>query len=45
MTNIINEELINYLEKTGVTDNVTAVLKMLYEMDEKPVDPLEYLIS
>jgi len=39
----ITEEFTNYLEKTGVIAKVTDVLKMLYEMNEKPVDPLEYL--
>lgn len=39
----INEEFTHYLENTGVISKVTAVLKLLYEMDEKPVDPLEYL--
>lgn len=39
----MTEEFENYLEETGVTGSLTAVLKMLYEMDEKPVDPLEYL--
>jgi len=39
----MTEEVINYFEKTGVIAKVTDVLKLLYEMDEKPVDPLEYL--
>lgn len=39
----MTEEVINYFEKTGVIAKVTDVLKLLYEMDEKPVDPFEYL--
>lgn len=39
----MTEEYTNYLEKTGVIAKLTDVLKLLYEMDEKPVDPLEYL--
>ncbi|KAF0748098.1 c-Myc-binding protein, partial [Aphis craccivora] len=39
----ITEEFTNYLEKTGVIAKVTDVLRMLYEMNEKPVDPLEFI--
>ncbi|XP_060875654.1 c-Myc-binding protein homolog [Metopolophium dirhodum] len=39
----MTEEVINYFEKTGVIAKVTDVLKLLYEMDEKPVDPLEFI--
>jgi len=41
----MTEEITNYLEKTGVISKVTNVLKLLYEMDEKPDDPLEYLLQ
>lgn len=37
------EEFEDYLNKIGVTESLTAVLKLLYEMTEKPADPLEYL--
>ncbi|XP_026804187.1 c-Myc-binding protein homolog [Rhopalosiphum maidis] len=40
---IVTDEFTNYLEKTGVIAKVTAVLKLLYEMNEKPVDPLEFI--
>lgn len=39
----MTEEYTNYLEKTGVIAKLSNVLKLLYEMDEKPVNPLEYL--
>ncbi|XP_003245126.1 uncharacterized protein LOC100571712 [Acyrthosiphon pisum] len=39
----MTEEVINYFEKTGVIAKVTDVLKLLYEMDEKPVDPFEFI--
>ncbi|KAL5239038.1 hypothetical protein ACI65C_006577 [Semiaphis heraclei] len=39
----MTEEITNYLEKTGVISKVTDVLKLLYEMDEKPDDPLEFM--
>jgi len=39
----MNEEVINYFEKLVDSAKVTDVLKLLYEMDEKPVNPLEYL--
>lgn len=39
----MTEEVMNYFEKTGVVAKVTDVLKLLYKMDEKPLDPLEYL--
>jgi len=39
----MTEEITSYLEKTGVIAQITDVLRLLYEMDEKPVDPLEYL--
>ncbi|KAL4153156.1 hypothetical protein QTP88_000989 [Uroleucon formosanum] len=41
--NRMTEEITSYLEKTGVIAQITDVLKLLYEMDEKPVDPLEFM--
>jgi len=37
----MTKELEKYAEMTGLTKSLTAVLKMLYEMDERPEDPLE----
>ncbi|XP_022181981.1 C-Myc-binding protein homolog [Myzus persicae] len=41
--NRMTEEITNYFEKTGVIAKVTDVLKLLYEMNEKPDDPLEFM--
>ncbi|KAL4153390.1 hypothetical protein QTP88_001223 [Uroleucon formosanum] len=40
----MTEEITSYIEKTGVIAQITDVLKLLYEMDEKPVVPLECLL-
>ncbi|XP_025404729.1 c-Myc-binding protein homolog [Sipha flava] len=37
------EEFEEYLEHTGVVESLTTVLKLLYEMPEKPADPLEFM--
>ncbi|XP_008185611.1 c-Myc-binding protein homolog isoform X1 [Acyrthosiphon pisum] len=41
--NRMTEEITSYLEKTGVIAQITDVLRLLYEMDEKPDDPLEFM--
>lgn len=40
----MTQEFNGYLEKTGVNERLKNVLKLLYEMDEKPANPLEYLL-
>lgn len=37
------DEFRAYLEKTGVVDQLTKVLVSLYEENEKPNNPLEYI--
>ncbi|XP_050527082.1 c-Myc-binding protein-like [Daktulosphaira vitifoliae] len=37
------EEFKNFLETAGVLTALTNVLIKLYELDEKPVDPLEFM--
>lgn len=34
-------EFDDYLKRVGVKDSMTNVLKILYEMDERPNDPSE----
>jgi len=35
------EQFENYLIQAGVTGSLTDVLTILYNMDEKPINPLE----
>ncbi|XP_054903282.1 c-Myc-binding protein-like [Poeciliopsis prolifica] len=37
------EHFRRYLEKTGVVDSLTSVFVSLYEQQEKPANPLEYV--
>eukprot|EP01028_Stygiella_incarcerata_P012034 TRINITY_DN722_c0_g1_i1.p1 TRINITY_DN722_c0_g1~~TRINITY_DN722_c0_g1_i1.p1 ORF type:complete len:100 (-),score=38.83 TRINITY_DN722_c0_g1_i1:166-465(-) len=37
------EEFRKYLEKTGVIDTMTRVLVALYEEQEQPANPLDYI--
>jgi len=37
------KEFEKYSEMTGLNDSLIAVLGLLYDMEEKPADPLEYL--
>ena len=37
------EEFQRYLEKSGVSDNLTKVLVGLYELPEKPVNAVEFI--
>lgn len=37
------DEFRNYLEKTGVVDQLTRVLVSLYEEQDKPQNALEYI--
>ena len=39
------DEFRNYLEKTGVVDQLTRVLVSLYEENEKPENALEYIFK
>lgn len=40
----MTQEFNDYLEKNGINNSLTNVLKLLYDMEEKPVDPLEYML-
>ena len=45
MTEAKKQEFRNYLEKGGVIDSLTKALIGLYEEQEKPNDPLEFVKS
>lgn len=37
------EEFESYLNRTGINESLRTVLLLIYNMETKPIDPLEYL--
>lgn len=35
------QEFIEYVESTEISNRLSHMFQMMYEMDEKPIDPLE----